>query len=95
MGQMSFSYHLLIVVSPSFRVSVRPSVNFFFDFFSKTSGPNLSKHGSKHYYEIKGENDNTMKIGCVTYKITFSRTTAPEMLIVKTMILDSNLSKFV
>jgi hypothetical protein len=43
--QVGFSDHLLSVVS----LSVYPSVNFYiFDFFSRTTGPILTKLGTNH-----------------------------------------------
>jgi hypothetical protein len=60
-AQVSFSDHILSVVRPSARLSVcpsvclsvRPSVNFYiFDFFSRNTGPILTKLGTNHHWGV-------------------------------------------
>ena len=84
------------VVCLSVRPSVRPSVCLLtfdiFDFFSRTTGPNLTKLGTNQPWvkgiqvcsnegpgpHQRGDNHENAKIGWCHLKIFFSRTTEPE-----------------
>jgi hypothetical protein len=87
-AQVSFSDRLL----PGVRLSVCPSVNFYtFDFFSRTTGPILTRLGTNHPWvkgiqvcsnerdspSVRGDNRESVKIQWKFLKIFFSRTSRP------------------
>jgi hypothetical protein len=91
-AQVSFSDRLLSVVSLSVCPSVYPSVNFYiFDFFSRTTGPILTKLGTNHPWvegiqvcsnegdcsSPMGDNSKRVKVHWKFLKIFFSRTSRP------------------
>jgi hypothetical protein len=88
-AQVSYSDRLLSVVRLSCCLSVRLSVNFYiFDFFSRTTGPILTKLGTYHPWgegilncsnegdcpSPRGDNHKRVKIHWKFLKIFFSRT---------------------
>jgi hypothetical protein len=95
-AQVSFSDHRLSVVRlsvyPSICLSVYPSVNFYiFDFFSRTTGPILTRLGTNHpwgegiqvcsnegdHLSPRGDNSKRVKMHWKFLKIFFSRTSRP------------------
>jgi hypothetical protein len=83
---------ILIAFFPSVRLSVCLSVNFYiFDFFSKTTGPILTKLGTNHPWgegfqvcsnekdclSPRGDNSERVKMHWKFLKISFSRTSRP------------------